>query len=405
MSVLRAEGISKSFRAHRSEWHRILSWFLPARRFRHEKQILHDIDFQVGAGEAVGIVGQNGAGKSTLLKILAGTMQPTGGKVHVDGRVAALLELGMGFNPDMTGRANALNTAGLMGFSRAQAEAAIPGIEDFAEIGDYFDQPIRIYSSGMQVRLAFAVATAFRPEILIVDEALSVVDAYFQHKSFDRIRQFRAAGTTLLLVSHDRAAIVSLCDRAILIDKGTIRMDGHPESVLDLYNAIIAEKEGYMVSQTVGEDGRARTTSGTGEAAIDKVVLLDDAGAETDILKVGAQVTLRVDVRLLRPVPGLVVGYMIKDRLGQPVFGTNTYHLGKPLKALEAGEKLSFRFTFDVNLGEGSYSLAVALHEGDTHLGRNYCWQDLALTFTVVNTDQSRFVGISWAPPELELVR
>ncbi len=405
MSVLRAEAIAKSFRAPRTEWHRVLSWFLPARALRHEKRILHDIDFEVGAGEAVGIVGQNGAGKSTLLKILAGTMQPTGGKVHVDGRVAALLELGMGFNPDMTGRANALNTAGLMGFSRAQAEAALPAIEDFAEIGDYFDQPIRIYSSGMQVRLAFAVATAFRPEILIIDEALSVGDAYFQHKSFDRIRQFRAAGTTLLLVSHDRAAVVALCDRAILIDKGTIRMDGHPESVLDLYNALIAEKEGYTVSQTIGADGRARTVSGTGEAAIDKVALLDETGAETDIVKVGARVTLRVDASLAARIPGLVVGYMIKDRLGQPVFGTNTHHLGRPMQALDAGEKLSLRFTFDVNFGEGNYSLAVALHEGDTHLGRNYCWQDLALTFSVVNTAQPRFVGMAWAPPELELVR
>jgi len=224
-------------------------------------------------------------------------------------------------------------------------------------------------------------------------------------RALDLARQFRAAGTTLLLVSHDRAAIVSLCDRAILIDKGTIRMDGHPESVLDLYNAIVAEKEGYTVRQTIGEDGRARNTSGTGEAAIDKVVLLDETGAETDILKVGARVTLQVDTSLLADIPGFVVGYMIKDRLGQPVFGTNTYHLGKPLKELEAGEKLSLRFTFDVNFGEGSYSVAVALHEGDTHLGRNYCWQDLALTFSVVNTDKSRFVGISWAPPELELVR
>jgi lipopolysaccharide transport system ATP-binding protein len=405
MSVIRAEGIAKSFRAHRSEWHRVLSWFLPIQRIRHDKHILHGIDFEVGTGEAVGIVGQNGAGKSTLLKILAGTMQPTSGTVHVDGRVAALLELGMGFNPDMTGRANVLNTAGLMGFSRVQSEKALPAIEDFAEIGEYFDQPIRIYSSGMQVRLAFAVATAFRPEILIVDEALSVGDAYFQHKSFDRIRQFRAAGTTLLLVSHDRAAIVALCDRAILIDKGAIRMDGHPEAVLDLYNAIIAEKEGHTIHQTIGADGRARTTSGTGEAAIDKVVLLDECGAETDILNVGARVTLQVDTSLVANIPELVVGYMIKDRLGQPVFGTNTYHLGRPLKALQVGEKLSLRFTFDVNLGEGDYSIAVALHKGDTHLGWNFCWQDLALTFSVVNIDKPRFVGVSWAPPELELMR
>ncbi|MGE3979440.1 MAG: ABC transporter ATP-binding protein [Nitrospira sp.] len=405
MSVLRAERISKSFRTQRSEWHRVLSWFMPGRKLRDEKQILQDINFEVKAGEAVGIVGQNGAGKSTLLKILAGTMEPTNGKVHVEGRVAALLELGMGFNPDMTGRANALNTAGLMGFSRAQAESALPGIEEFAEIGEYFNQPIRIYSSGMQVRLAFAVATAFRPEILIVDEALSVGDVYFQHKSFDRIRQFRAAGTTLLLVSHDRSAVVSLCDRAILIDKGRVRMDGHPESVLDLYNAVIAEKEGHTIRQVVGDDGRARTVSGTGEAVIRNVVLLDVSGMGTDIIKVGSRTTLQIDVEIVESVPSLVVGYMIKDRLGQPVFGTNTYHLGAALQAVEAGEKLSFRFVFDANFGEGGYSLAVALHEGDTHLGRNYFWQDLALTFVVVNADQSRFVGVSWAPPKLELVR
>lgn len=405
MSMLRAEGIDKSFQAHRSEWLRILSWFVPGRRSRHEKQILRGIDFCVNAGEAVGIVGQNGAGKSTLLKILAGTMQPTRGKIHVNGRVAALLELGMGFNPDLTGRTNAFNTAGLMGFSYRQAADALPDIENFAEIGDYFDQPIRIYSSGMQVRLAFAVATALRPEILIVDEALSVGDAYFQHKSFERIRQFRAAGTTLLLVSHDRAAVVSLCDRAILIDKGTIRMDGHPENVLDLYNAIIAEKEGYTVRQTIGADGRARTISGTGEVVIDRVVLLDESGVKTDILKVGARVTLQVDISLVVDIPRLVIGYMIKDRLGQPVFGTNTHHLGKPIDALGAGEKLSLRFAFNMNLGEGDYSIAVALHEGETHLGRNYSWQDLALTFSVVNIDKSRFVGISWIPPELELFR
>lgn len=405
MSALRAEGITKSFQTHRSEWRRILSWFIPARRFRNEKRILNDISFHVSRGEAVGIVGQNGAGKSTLLKILTGTMQPTNGEVHVDGRVAGLLELGMGFNPDMTGRANALNMIGLMGFSQAQAETALPNIEAFAEIGDYFDQPIRIYSSGMQVRLAFAVATAFRPEILIVDEALSVGDAYFQHKSFDRIRQFRAAGTTLLLVSHDRAAIVSLCDRAILIDKGGVRMDGKPESVLDLYNAIIAEKEGHTVRQAAGADGRTRTISGTGEAAITKVALLNETGIEIDILNVGARTTLQIDVSLVADIPDLVVGYMVKDRLGQPVFGTNTYHLGKPIKTLKAGKNLSLRFIFNVNFGEGNYSLAVALHEGDTHLGRNYYWQDLALTFSVVNTNQPRFVGVAWAPPELELIR
>jgi lipopolysaccharide transport system ATP-binding protein len=159
------------------------------------------------------------------------------------------------------------------------------------------------------------------------------------------------------------------------------------------------------VRQTIGTDGRARTTSGTGEVAIDKVMLLDETGAETEIVKVGARVTLQVDTSVVSSIPSLVVGYMIKDRLGQPVFGTNTYHLDRPMRTLEAGERPSLRFTFDVNFGEGNYSLAIALHDGDTHLERNYCWQDLALTFTVVNAEQSRFVGISWAPPELELIR
>ena len=233
MTVIEVQAVSKSFRHFGSDWRRILSWIGMAGS-GGEKQILKDISFSIAAGEAVGIVGQNGAGKSTLLKILANTMQPSSGNVVRHGRIAALLELGMGFNPDLTGRANVLNTAGLMGFSRAQIDEVMADIESFAEIGDYFDQPLRIYSSGMQVRLAFAVATAFRPEILIIDEALSVGDAYFQHKSFNRIREFREAGTTLLLVSHDRAAIVSLCDRAILIDQGTVRKDGQPEEVLDL---------------------------------------------------------------------------------------------------------------------------------------------------------------------------
>ena len=406
MSVLRVVGLGKSFRSSSSEWRRIVSWFAPVQLTdRGKHPVLHDISFEIGEGEAVGIVGENGAGKSTLLKIVAGTMQPTTGDVCVSGRVSALLELGMGFYPEMTGRANALNTAGLMGFTRAQTEAVLGDIENFAEIGEYFDQPIRVYSSGMQVRLAFAVATAFRPDILIVDEALSVGDAYFQHKSFDRIRHFRDAGTSLLLVSHDRAAIAALCDRAILIDKGTVRMDGHPESVLDLYNALVAEKEGYAISQVRGEDGRTRTISGSGEAIFHGVTLLDEEGRESEILKVGSTVTLKVNVEILKRIPRLVVGYMIKDRLGQPVFGTNTHHLKATLYALEGGENLSFRFTFEVRFGEGNYSLAVALHEGDTHLGRNYCWQDLALTFAVINPEQPRFVGIAWAPPRLDIVR
>ncbi|WIJ24020.1 ABC transporter ATP-binding protein [Devosia sp. RR2S18] len=405
MTAIRVDDVHKSFFTYRSEWGRILSWFGAAPRLRGQTDILKGIKFDIEPGEAVGIVGQNGAGKSTLLKIITGTMQPTKGSVSLNGRVAALLELGMGFNPDMTGRQNVYNSAGLMGFSQEQIDSLIGGIEAFAEIGSYFDQPIRVYSSGMQVRLAFAVATAVRPEILIVDEALSVGDAYFQHKSFNRIREFRTAGTTLLLVSHDRASIISLCNRAILIDSGQVRSDGAPEEVLDLYNALVAQKEGHLLEQTTDEKGRVRTRSGSGEVTIEDVTLLDDEGRPTEMLTVGSEAVLRVVARANQPVGELVAGYMLKDRLGTPIFGTNTYQLGQPLTNVAAGEKVTFKFRFPVNIGYGNYSIAVALHDKDTHISRNYQWQDLAVTFSVVNLRHSEFVGIAWIPPTLEMER
>ena len=188
-------------------------------------------------GESVGIVGLNGAGKSTLLKLIAGVTQPTEGSVKVSGKLSALLELGMGFHPDFTGRQNLLTAGQLMGIPLRRLEVLMPEIEGFAEIGEYIDRPVRVYSSGMQMRLAFSLATAEQPDVLIVDEALSVGDAYFQQKSFDRIRQFKASGTTLILVSHDHFAIQSICDRAILLQEGSVTLDADPESVLDYYNA------------------------------------------------------------------------------------------------------------------------------------------------------------------------
>lgn len=405
MTAIRVDGVTKSFVVYSSEWGRVMSWFGFKPRLREKTDILKGIDFEIKAGEAIGIIGQNGAGKSTLLKIITGTMQPTSGSVHVSGRIAALLELGMGFNPDLTGRENVYNSAGLMGFSQADVDAIIGEIEDFAEIGDYFDQPIRVYSSGMQVRLAFAVATAVRPDILIVDEALSVGDAYFQHKSFGRIRAFREAGTTLLLVSHDRSSIISICDRAILLDGGAVRMDGPPEQVLDLYNAIIAEKEGQFLEQTTDADGRVRTRSGTGEATVESVMLRNGTNATTDLVRVGEKIELEIEARIHKDIASLVAGYMVKDRLGQVVFGINTYHLQQPLKDLKAGETVRFRFRFDANFGYGNFSIAIALHDGETHLSSNYEWQDLALTFSVVNADHPDFVGLAWIPPLLEIER
>ncbi|SDX27623.1 lipopolysaccharide transport system ATP-binding protein [Pseudomonas syringae] len=405
MSLLSVSNLGKAYRVYASEFQRIGRWFGIPTKPSEEHWVLKHISFSIQPGEAIGIVGQNGAGKSTLLKMITGTLQPTEGHVQVNGRIAAILELGMGFTPDLTGRQNVFHAAGLMGFSVDQINAVIHEIEAFAEIGEYFDEPVRMYSSGMQMRVAFAVATAIRPEILIVDEALSVGDSYFQHKSFDRIREFQAQGTTLLIVSHDRGSIQALCNRAILLEKGTVIKDGKPEEVMDFYNALIAEKENATVQIRELEDGSVQTRSGSGEATIGSVSLLNSAGERIEYVSVGEPVSLRINAQVNSAIPELVVGYLIKDRLGQPVYGTNTHHMGCKVSDLQAGESLDYAFNFPANLGVGSYSVAVALHTTDSHLSRNYEWVDLTLVFNVVNISQSEFVGLAWLPPVVECSR
>jgi lipopolysaccharide transport system ATP-binding protein len=402
--ALIVDDIGKSYREYSSELQRFANWFGARVAPATENWVLRHIGFKVSAGEAVGIIGQNGAGKSTLLKLITGTTLPSEGVVTSMGRVSALLELGLGFNPELSGRENARHAAGLMGLQETEIDSLIAGIEEFAEIGVYFDQPMRTYSSGMQMRIGFSVATAVRPDILIVDEALAVGDAHFVHKCFQRIRQYREAGTTLLIVSHDPTAIQTLCDRAILIDRGRLLLDGSPQEVFDYYNALIAEKENGAIT-TRREDGFVATESGTGEARVEKLGLFDEHGERVEYVGVGNVVTLRTAVRIVEDVDRLVFGYMIRDRLGQPIYGTNTYHTNQSLSDLVAGEKVEFRATFPANLGVGSYSISVALTAAENHLVRNFQWKDLALLFTVANVNHPVFVGLAHIPPRMDVVR
>ena len=323
----------------------------------------------------------------------------------MSGRVAAMLELGMGFHPDFTGRQNAFMAGQLLGYSVEEIARFMPEIEAFAEIGDYIDQPVRVYSSGMQVRLAFSVATAHRPDILIVDEALSVGDAYFQHKSFERIREFRKQGTTLLIVSHDKGAIQSVCDRAILLSKGKMLLEGKPEAVLDYYNAAVVDDANSRIVQTVDSNGLVQTASGTGKAQIKSVTLRDFAGREIDVVGVGSQVALEINVSVLTEVSSLVVGFMIKDRLGQEIFGTNSFHHEQILHDMQSGSALTYRYRFRADLGTGSYSIAIALHKTESHLSENYEWRDMVKIFKVVNLTQKYFIGVAWLEPQLEIER
>ena len=403
--ILEVKNIYKSYRTYNSEIWRILSWFGIKHKAIQENYTLKNISFSIKEGEAIGIIGQNGAGKSTLLKIITGTLQATKGEINTTGKISAILELGMGFHPDLTGRQNAYHSAGLMGYTSKQIDAVISDIEDFAEIGEYFDYPVRTYSSGMQMRVAFAVATAYRPNILIIDEALSVGDSYFQHKSFDKIKKFKEQGTSLLFVSHDKASILALCDRAILIDKGELLKEGNPEEITDYYNALIAQKENSSVKQQNTNSNKLQTISGTGEATIEKVALYNQEGELIDVVGVGDLVDLKVDVKIHKDISSLVLGYAIKDRLGQTMYGTNTWHTKQIIDFPKENDKYQFTLTFPADLGVWTYSIVIALTNSDTHLNENYEWRDLALIFDVVNLNKTYFVGSTWNEPKIKWIQ
>ena len=406
MGTITVTNLGKAYKQYPNRWSRLAEWVLPGAKPQHTlKWVMQDVSFTVKPGEAVGIIGINGAGKSTLLKMITGTTQPTTGSVQITGRVAALLELGMGFHADFTGRQNAFMAGQLLGYSVEEIAHLMPEIEAFAEIGDYIDQPVRVYSSGMQMRLAFSVATAHRPDVLIVDEALSVGDAYFQHKSFDRIREFGKKGTTLLIVSHDKAAIQGICDRAILLNAGRVAIEGGPEAVMDYYNAMLADHQNQTVKQEVREDGKVQTISGTGEAEVVNIQLIDKTGAFLEVVDVGQSVCLRVEVKTNAPIERLVLGYGIKDRLGQVIYGTNTDLKNQPLLNVPTGARCVFNISFNANLGPGTYSVQTALVSTDTHLTNNYEWRDLALVFNVVNINKQHFAGCAWIDPTIEIIQ
>ena len=394
MGYVRVRALGKAYKRYPKKWGRLAEW-VGLGSYHDLTWVLRDVSFEVSSGEAVGIVGANGAGKSTLLKLLAGVVRPTTGTFDAGGRIAALLELGIGFHPEFSGRQNAQMAAHILGIQAERIAALMPEIEAFAEIGDYIDLPVRTYSSGMQVRLAFSVATAVRPDILIVDEALSVGDAYFQHKSFERIRQFRDQGTTLLFVSHSPGAVKTLCDRAILLDRGLLLRDGRPDAVLDYYNALIAvQRTDYDIRQTRLATGHTVTRSGTAEAAIESIELRS-GGQALSVLRSGEPALIRVAITTRANIPQLTAGILIRDRLGNDIFGTNTFHLGISRDDVVPGAKMVIDFEFDaLDLGVGTYSITAALHAGDTHGAMNFDWWDRALVFQVLPGDGPVSIGV-----------
>ena len=368
VSALTVSDLGKAFRSYRSEWQRVLSWLGSSVKPTVEHWVLRGVSFSVAAGEAVAIVGQNGAGKSTLLKLIAGTLRPSEGNVQINGRVAAILELGMGFNPELTGRQNALHAGGLMGFDRSALRTIMPAIEAFADIGEYFDQPIRTYSSGMQVRVAFAVATAFRPEILIIDEALAVGDAAFQRKCFQRIEAFRADGTTLLFVSHDLETVKKICSRAVFLKNGQLVRFGPAKGVCDDYEQhLFGGKLRPAAAVTAGPE-RARfdpalvaasceVIYGNGKADIQSCRIENGQGERINVVANDQPFVWRYDVRFNDVVDDPIFAMLVKTREGITVYGVDSKQLKAPRKRYLPGEVIDVRFELSNRLAPGIYYL------------------------------------------------
>lgn len=365
-SVLGVSRVGKAFRKYRSEWQRVLSWCGAPVEPASEHWVLRDVSFSVAPGEAIGIVGQNGAGKSTLLKLITGTLRATEGHIQVTGRIAAILELGMGFNPEFTGRQNVSHAAGLMGFGSEAIAHVMPEIEAFAEIDDYFDQPIRTYSSGMQMRVAFAVATAFRPEILIVDEALSVGDVAFQRKCFRRIQDFIGDGTALLFVSHDSETIKRVCNRAIWLNHGRVERDGASKEVCEAYEKHLFgfssngnrkkkdERIGF-VDPSLNAISIA-TDYGTGEAEITDFVIKNELGQPVNVIPEEEIFSVNYRVHFFKDCGGVMFGMMIKTVDGVCVYAINTEKT-ECRSGFHAGEVVQVCFELKNNLSSGIYYL------------------------------------------------
>ena len=401
------DNLGKKYKRFPNHWVRLAEYFSWGYYLSHtEKWALRNISFHVEPGEAVGIIGQNGAGKSTLLKILTGTTLPTEGSLKTSGRVAALLELGIGFHPEFSGLENAIMSCQTLGLSKEETIELLPQIKLFSELGDYMEQPLRVYSTGMQMRLAFSAATALRPDILIIDEALSVGDAYFQHKCMKRIRSFKEQGTTLLFVSHDPGSVKSLCDRAILLDQGKLIKEGTPDIVLDYYNGIIAKKDkNEKIQQVETQYGKTATRSGSGKAHILKVDMFDEKNRLARAFRVGDTARIQCHVQFDAYMENPTIGILIRDRLGNDIFGTNTYHLDISDHSYNPGEVAMVTFTLQLNLGVGNYSLCVAVHTGDTHLIDNFDWWDGCLVFQMIPNNSFSFIGSAALPMKANIKR
>jgi lipopolysaccharide transport system ATP-binding protein len=448
--VIRVNNLGKCYHMYEKPRDRLLQGIMPriqrlagqqAKQYFREFWALQDITFEILRGETVGIIGKNGSGKSTLLQMLCGTLTPTAGDVEVRGRVAALLELGAGFNPEFTGKENVYMNASILGLTKEQIDARLDQILAFADIGDFINQPVKTYSSGMFVRLAFAVIAHVDADVLIIDEALAVGDAFFTQKCMRFLRSFQEQGT-ILFVSHDSAAVINLCQRAIWLDHGHVVAVGETKTVCeayleDFYRVQAGEPEKSKphqqasITAAIQEDApqqdprwdtinystlrndlqvftfQADSTAAFGQsgARITDVTLLDRAGKQLTSILGGETVTLKIGMHCLQTLTKPIVGFIFKDRLGQYLFGDNTYlsYLDEfPIFAAGTDAEASFTFQMPL-LPAGDYAVTVAIAEGEQHDHIQHHWLHEALIVRSLSSSVSTgLVGIPMQAIRLE---
>ncbi|MCI9146692.1 MAG: ABC transporter ATP-binding protein [Hungatella sp.] len=387
-NAITVKDVTKIYKMYEKPIDRLKESLHPAHREYHKKfYALNNLSFQVKKGETVGIIGTNGSGKSTILKIITGVLSPTTGTVEVEGNISALLELGAGFNSDYTGIENIYMNGTMMGFSRKEMDGKLQDILDFADIGDFVHQPVKTYSSGMFIRLAFALAINVEPEILIVDEALSVGDVFFQSKCYRRMEEIRQKGTTILMVTHDMGSIIKYCDKVVLLNKGNFVAEGPPGHMVDLYKKILAnqmdslkeelEEMNDFSGETAGENREkrkkpvglmkekltingSRTEYGDGRAEIYDLGLLDERGNISNLLLKGENFTIKEKIRFNAAIESPIFTYTIKDKKGTELSGTNTMFEGTDIRPVKAGDEYEVSFTQKMTLQGGEYLLSMS---------------------------------------------
>jgi ABC-2 type transport system ATP-binding protein len=386
--VVLIEDVSKRFilRKDNSLKERLVTLGRAGRRHREEFWALRNVSTTIQAGHTVALIGHNGSGKSTLLKVIGGIIDPTSGRVARRGRIAALLELGAGFHPDLTGRENVYLNASIMGLTRAETEERFDDILAFSGIGDFIDTQVKFYSSGMYVRLAFAVAVHTDPDLLLVDEVLAVGDEAFQRKCLDKIRSFQEEGRTIILVTHTLSQVTELCDRAILLNKGEVVFDGEPREAVSQFRDILENRrvsENEVAAKPVQREARIITASAQ-----------PVGGRAGDVLQAGDDLVVTVEVEHFQPADDWSCGIQIDSTLGQAVFGTSTRLMGKPLRSTRGPRSLQFTLK-DTHFGAGKYFVNVSIIDP---AGRHVADLPQACAFDVAHNPLA--VGTVYATPE-----